>query len=163
MTTVKHDKFQVGDIAYLNAGTGEAENKCGEVTDIIPSGGPDKPHITIRTINDNEIYYDYDDVISLGRMRYAQGLAMIKVISDPDRLRESGGRISTPCKENAHRQWRVLGVAGVTVEASDHGWALVEDPYTKQGHWMQKSQPYSFYISDMERMTVQLEGIPPNL
>ena len=56
MTTVKHDRFQVGDIAYLNAGTREAENKCGEVTDIIPSGGPDKPHITIRTINDNEIY-----------------------------------------------------------------------------------------------------------
>ena len=163
MTTVKHDRFQVGDIAYLNAGTREAENKCGEVTDIIPSGGPDKPHITIRTINDNEIHYDYDDVISLGRMRYAQGLAMIKVISDPDRLRESGGRISTPWNENAHRQWPILGVAGVTDATSDRRWALVEDPYTKQGHWMQKSQPIWFHINDMDQIAIQLEGIPPDL
>ena len=163
MTTVKHDRFQVGDIAYLNAGTGESENKCGEVTDVIPSGGPDRPHIKIRTINGNEFYYDYDDVISLGQKRYAQGPAMIKVIMDPDRLRETGGRTGAPLNENAHRQWPILGVAVVTDAASDRRWALVEDPYTEQGHWMQKSQPYWFYISDIERMAVQLEGIPPNL
>jgi len=163
MTTVKHDRFQVGEIAYFNAGTGEAENKCGEIIDVIPSGGPDKPHIKIRTINDNEIYYDYDDVISLGQKRYAQGHGMIKVIMDPDRLRETGGRTGVPLNENSHRQWPILGVAGVTDAASDRRWALVEDPYTKQGHWMHKNQFICFHINDMEQIGVQLEGIPPDL
>ena len=159
----KYDKAKVGDIAFLDAGTRESDNKCGEVIRVIPSGGPDAPHIRIKTLNGAESDYDYDEVSPLGRPRAARGLAMIKVLSDPDHWRETKGRTSTPWKEDEHRQWPILAVAGVTDAASDRRWALVEDPYTKRGHWMQKNQPYMFYTSDVDQVTVLLEGIPPDL
>ena len=162
MTPIKYDNIREGDIAFVDAGTGESGSKCGEVIKVNASGGPDAPHIKIKTLT-GEHYYDYREVISLGRIRYVNSHAMIKIVCDPDRWRETKGRTGTPRKEREHQEWPISGVVGVVDAVSDRRWALVEDPYTKQTHWMQKHQTYRFYISDISYISVQLEGIPPNL